>query len=852
MRTEGNICDSHADRLMPGEEHFLDRANLPQCACLSLSFERQRPGYACEICCLCDHDMLKVPLLWLCRKANWRCLSSLASTGASNSSPLVLNLCGAGTGVGKTILSAGLARANVQKGGHVQFIKPFQSGYPNDDDCKFVLRYAGAVDEQRRESEARAKKKGTLRGTTLIKLSEPASPDLAARLDGLSSFVTDDRRVREMITMELEEMVKENETDAVGIVEGAGGVLSPAPSGTPQADFFRPLRYPCVLVGDPQLGGVSNTLAALETLELRGYDVPAVVFFESMCRLRENAATVSRLIADRSISVFSAPALPDPSVSLENYYSDLEGNLFFANMLSFLKEWHQHKLEELREMSQDALSIFWYPFTQHSSFKSDKDASSEYEKSVITAIDSAYGNNFTAWNDRHGLHSVVDAVGSWWTNGVGHGQVDVARDIGSAAGRYGHVMFAEAAHRPAWKLARTMLNGPGKGWASRVFYTDNGSTAIEVSLKMAFRKRAQDMPSRAHMPVGIASLNGCYHGDTLGAMNCAPPSDYNAKQTPWYESRALVFDPPTCCIANGVWSVMPSSDVHKHKPSLALELTSLVFQDLTSVLAPSRQGDCYDAIVNSKIDEFERQNEIDIGALLIEPVVQGAGGMCLIDPAFQRALVRVCRSRKIPVVFDEVFTGFWRLGSQTAADILGVCPDIASYSKFLTGGTVPLAVTLTTEDVFESFSGASKREALLHGHSYTAHAIGCAAALRSLALYSDAPSLKNAESGLANFWDEGEARELSCMPGVEGVTVIGTVLSVQLSAEEGADTGYAATTCVNITRRLLEEGVFARPLGSVIYVLCTPMTTRQECSLIFSRLSKVLESELDSAQLENV
>lgn len=594
-------------------------------------------------------------------------------------------------------------------------------------------------------------------------------------------------------------------------------MLTPAPSGTLQADVYRPLRIPAVLLGDSRLGGVSATLAAYEALFQRGYDIPAVVMFEQDGVL-ENQVSVQRHVAGGT-DVFLAPQIPPMEVPLKEYFADADVTKFFEGLISHLNRVDHERFERLAKMGQKAKDVFWYPFTQHTQL--DK----------VTCIDSAHGERFTCYNNERGLHSMVDGIGSWWTNGVGHGNIHVSKAIANASARYGHVMFPEAAYEPAFQLAEKLLQGPGKNWASRVFYSDDGSTAVEVALKMAFRKRRSDFPDRKNMPVNIVGLEGSYHGDTLGVMKCAQDSDYNRMQTPWYEPRGVFFDPPIASIKNGVWTISMPPWLETNY-DVTLNGRDELFDD-------KRNYQNYDEMIARRLDEVLGKGEIELGALVIEPVMLGAGGMKVVDPAFQRSLVHQCRLRGIPVVFDEVFSGLWRLGAESAAELIGCDPDIATYGKLLTGGTVPLAMTLATEEVFQAFDGPSKREALLHGHSYSAHAIGCAAGVESLRQYERFSS--DAQAGrIREYWSEAYGKELSAFSNVQSVTVLGTVVSVELKS---AESGYAAAGAVDAANRLKEEGVFARPLGNVIYLMCSPVAEREVCDETMQTLLKVLEPE---------
>uniref|UniRef100_A0A1D1XRV0 Adenosylmethionine-8-amino-7-oxononanoate aminotransferase n=1 Tax=Anthurium amnicola TaxID=1678845 RepID=A0A1D1XRV0_9ARAE len=212
--------------------------------------------------------------------------------------------------------------------------------------------------------------------------------------------------------------------------------------------------------------------------------------------------------------------------------------------------------------------------------------------------------------------------------------------------------------------------------------------------------------------------------------------------------------------------------------------------------------------------------------------------MQMIDPLFQRVLVKECQSCKIPVIFDEVFTGFWRLGRESAAELLGCVPDVACYGKLLTGGVIPLAATLATEAVFIAFTGDSKIKALLHGHSYSAHPMGCTAAAKSMQWFKDPctnPNVNVEERRLKELWDTEVVLQLSTHSAVRRVVTLGTLCAIELSAE-GSNAGYASVYTSSLVQKLREDGIYVRPLGNVIYLMCGPCTPPQIC---YEQLTKV-------------
>lgn len=429
-------------------------------------------------------------------------------------------------------------------------------------------------------------------------------------------------------------------------------------------------------------------------------------------------------------------------------------------------------------------------------------------------------------------------------------QIELARDMGYAAARYGHVMFPENVYEPALESAELLLEGVGKGWASRAFFSDNGSTAIEIALKMAFRKFLFDHGILMDLSKGeisercielkVLALQGSYHGDTLGAMEAQAPSSYTGLlQQPWYSGRGLFLDPPTIFMHDGVWKLTLPERMH----SQFVKAEDTSFSSRDEIFNQNR--DC-SSLASSYFAYILQQLSLQaglggfshIGALLIEPVIHGAGGMVMVDPLFQRVLVKECKSRNIPVIFDEVFTGFWRLGVESAAELLHCQPDIACYAKLMTGGIIPLSATLATRAVFDAFVDDSKLKALLHGHSYSAHAMGCTAAAKSIKWFKDTKTNANLASDrriLKELWDRDLVHKISSHPTVKRVVALGTLFALELQAQ-GSNAGYGSLYAGPLLKNLREDGIYMRPLGNVIYLMCGPCTSPQICHTLLEKL----------------
>lgn len=427
-------------------------------------------------------------------------------------------------------------------------------------------------------------------------------------------------------------------------------------------------------------------------------------------------------------------------------------------------------------------------------------------------------------------------------------QIELARTIGYAAGRYGHVMFPENVYEPVLECTDLLLKGVGKGWAARAYFSDNGSTAVEIALKMAFRRFLVDHDvDFSHLKVGnaareinlkVLALTGSYHGDTLGAMEAQAPSPYTGFfQQPWYSGRGFFMDPPTIFMHDQIWKLSLPENID----SGMAQVQDVLFSSQDEVFELSRDASSIASVYLSYISEQLSLADSSghlIGSLIIEPVIQGAGGMQMVDPLFQRLLVKECRRRKIPVIFDEVFTGFWRLGAESAAKLLCCVPDISCFAKLMTGGTLPLAATLASAAIFEAFVGDSKLKALLHGHSYSAHAIGCSAAVDSIKWFSNPKTNINLIHGtelLRELWNLELVRKISSHHAVQRVVALGTLCAVELRAA-GCNAGYASTFASSLLKQLREDGIYTRPLGNVVYFMCGPCTPPHICNNLLQKL----------------
>jgi dethiobiotin synthetase/adenosylmethionine--8-amino-7-oxononanoate aminotransferase len=627
-------------------------------------------------------------------------------------------------------------------------------------------------------------------------------------------------------------------------------------------------------------------------LHIRGYNVQSVGLFAE--DRYENSAYLKDYFAERDISSFSIPPPPDPLADVGEdhkamlaYYEDASiHDEIDAFVDSFLQS-HDKRIEDLRNMPKQATEAIWHPFMQHS----------ERNETNVVAMESAYGDYFQTYTKQKDVPSsssgesettllqpAFDASASWWTQGLGHGNPQLALTAAHAAGKYGHVMFAGAVHEPALTLAQTLLQQMGNPRLSKVFYTDNGSTGMEVAVKMALRAASKRHNWAPEDNVEILGLIGSYHGDTMGTMDCSEPSIFN-KKVEWYQGRGHWLDFPQVRLRDGQWVVDTPKALHKGLGKKTRTFNSL--EEIFDLEARRADWGRYRSYLDAELWHLSQQGH-KFGALIMEPVILGAGGMLFADPLFQRCLVDAVRGidpnadnaramdaqgkdkdwQGMPVVFDEVFTGLYRLGRFDAAGFLGTDPDIVVNAKLLTGGLLPLCTTTASEAVFDAFLSSDKSDALLHGHSYTAHAIGCSVANESLSTMAtisqgddwagfrkdwNAPSAASDVSTRTtsgkpvpwSMWSNSFVDTVSRKSNVDYVFAIGSVFAMSL--KDPAGSGYASTAATGLRDRLFagsqpdEPVVHSRVLGNVLYLMGAMTSTPETLKGVEETVLRALE-----------
>ena len=390
------------------------------------------------------------------------------------------------------------------------------------------------------------------------------------------------------------------------------------------------------------------------------------------------------------------------------------------------------------------MSSIWHPFTQHGLVE------------PIPLVTHAEGVILHTADGRR----IVDAISSWWVTTHGHCHPRIMAAIAEQAGKLDQIIFAGWTHEPAEEVARG-LREIMPADLTRVFFSDSGSTSVEVALKMALGYWLHRGEPRHRLLV----MAGSYHGDTIGTMSVGARGAFNAAYEP------LLFDVET-----------------------------LPFP------APGAE--------QATLDALEAACRSDPAALIVEPLVLGAGGMLFYPAAVLAEMRAICARYGVLFIADEVMTGWGRTGTLLACEQAEVVPDILCLSKGLTGGAVPLAVTMAIEPIFQAHYAADRSRMFFHSSSYTANPLACAAAAANLAIWREEPVLDRVARLAAQQRRRLDA--LATLPGIHNPRALGTIAAVEIGGGEGA---YLSTLGPALMAHFRDRDLLVRPLGNTVYVM---------------------------------
>ncbi len=389
---------------------------------------------------------------------------------------------------------------------------------------------------------------------------------------------------------------------------------------------------------------------------------------------------------------------------------------------------------------------------------------------------------------------IIDCISSWWVTIHGHSHPALANALFQQAQQLEQVIFAGFTHEPAERLARKLLAHLPKS-LTRVFFSDNGSTAIEVALKMAYQywyNKGERQRTK------FISFEGGYHGDTLGAMSVGGSS-------PWWQSfKNLMF----------------STDVVPFPAT---------FDEDSDVEVSEAQ-------TLEKLNYLLGQNGDRYAGIFIEPLVQGAAGMRMCRPQFLQAIVQLAKSFGVLSIYDEVMTGFGRTGELFACLKSDTAPDLLCLSKGLSGGCLPLAVTLATEEIYQAFYSDDINQTFFHSHSYTGNPLACATGIASLELLEQNPQayqkMEQQHRRYIEKWLIGH-------PKIEHIRTCGTIAAMEVKTDSES---YLNATGSVLRSRFLAEGFLLRPLGNTIYLMPPYCITNSELESIYQAIGRILDN----------
>ncbi len=383
----------------------------------------------------------------------------------------------------------------------------------------------------------------------------------------------------------------------------------------------------------------------------------------------------------------------------------------------------------------------------------------------------------------------IDGVSSWWVNLFGHANPRIAEALADQARTLEHVIFAGMTHEPALKLAEELVRVTPEG-LNRVFYGDNGSSAIEVALKMSFhywRNTGHGEKTR------FIALTGSYHGETLGALSVSDVALYRATYAPLLLEPILVPSPDT-------WDAAPGET--------PADVAARRLEDLRAVL---------------------ERNAGEVCAVIVEPLVQCAGGMRMYHPDYLAGLRTLCDEFNVHFIADEIAVGFGRTGTMFACEQADVAPDFMCLSKGLTAGTMALSAVLTTDEVYAAFYDEyASGKAFLHSHSYTGNPLACRVALETLAIFADEPVLENNRRLAAHL--AARLAPLRDHPNVAAVRQTGMIAAVELVRDKATRAPFpsAERRGMRVYLHGLTRECLLRPLGNVVYFMPPYVVTEGE------------------------
>ena len=672
-------------------------------------------------------------------------------------------ITGTDTGVGKTVVCAGLAAAFKKRGIDVGIMKPVATGAKRHKD-RFI-----SCDVEFLMKASRVNDPHSLINPYCIDL--PLAPHIAFKLRKKSISIN---KIKECIN----DLIHRHE---LLLIEGIGGLLVPICNNYLVADFIRDLEIPLVIVSRNSLGTINHTLLTVKQAEEFGIDILGVIFNRTTKDVRDISEETNLSIIKRIAKVDVLGELPYlKSVHVKkgeitNLAKAVEKNINLDLLLKKAKNknarYHYNRLSNLDK------KYVWHPFTQMKDW--------QIEKPLI--IQEARGPYLKDVRGRWFL----DGVSSLWVNIHGHQRQEIDRAIKKQLSRVAHSTLLGLSNIPSIKLAEELIKIAPVG-ITKVFYSDNGSTSVEIALKMAFQYWQQKSASR-RQKTRFVYLDNSYHGDTIGSVSIGGIDLFHKIFHPLLFSSFKV-DSPYCYRC-------PKDKTYPKCHLACLEKSEQVLKN-----------------------EHKR-----IAALIIEPIVQGAGGMIVWPKGILARMRQLCNQYNILLIADEVAVGFGRTGKMFACEHEKVSPDILCLSKGLSAGYLPLAATLVKQDIYNTFlADYEDKKTFFHGHSYTGNPLACSAALASLDIFRREKTLDKLQTKIKFLKDE--LKRFKDLLHVGDIRQKGFIVGIELVKDKRTKEPFPWKDKIGIkviqeTRR---RGLILRPLGNCIVLMPPLIISKKE------------------------
>ncbi len=697
--------------------------------------------------------------------------------------PKAIFITATDTGAGKTIISCAIGMALKKKGLDIGYMKPFQC---SGDDVKFICRALGIKDEKELVNPYYAK--------------EPLAPYVAFKRTKVKIDL-------EKVFNAYKELSRRHE---LLIVEGAGGLLVPLKEDYLVADLIRDLDIHALIVARAGLGTLNHTLLTQRYALDYGIKVKGVIInnyqgnasgAKEIIKRAENRQKITAegdFLAEKTNPDILKEFLDVPILGIiprMRHIKSKDGLKRLAKTAGENIDLNDlFKKERLltRQLIEQDKDFLWHPFTQMKDWLKDQPL----------IIEEAKGSYLKDTNGKWYL----DGVSSLWVNVHGHRKKEIDAAIKRQLNKVAHSTLLGLGNVPSIELAKELIRIAPKG-LTKVFYSDSGSSAVEISLKMAY----QYWQYLDKAKTKFIHLDNAYHGDTIGAVSVGGMDLFHKVY------QGLIFesykaDSPYCYRC-------PKGKIY-----------------------PLCSFECFD-----NLKEILKAQSQSIAALIVEPLVQAASGMLVWPPGIYKEMARLCKEHNVLLIADEVAVGAGRTGTMFASECEGVSPDILCLAKGITGGYLPLAVTLTTQKIFDAFLGEYKEQkTFFHGHTYTGNPLACSAALANLELFKKEKTLEKLKPKIKFLKEELE--KFNALENVGDIRQKGFMVGIELVKDRQAKEPYPweEKTGIKVCQKAREYGVILRPLGNVIVLMPPLSIAKEELKQLLDAAYKAIEYVRDS------